>query len=213
MKFEKLNEYSLLCAPFRNFYKRLCNDDQITACINHPAVEGKKMYLLFDSTHNIKNAFNNWNRKHEFHYPLDFEDLLDPNGVASFRHIFQLTQREETMALKVARKLTKPSLYPTSIEKTSPKHALGKFISNSNNISFSCICFCFFHLAVFDESTVRALMFYDAPGWKMTSQFVSLFTNVWKILNVKSPLKGKQKILREYNICFFLHFHSPHLQR
>ena len=104
----------------------MCSSDVISPCVPHPFIEKKKLYLLFDSTHNVKNAFNNWNRKHYFRYPSGYDDLLDTDGVASFNHISQLAQREETMVLKMARKLTRPSLDPTSIEKTSPKHALGK---------------------------------------------------------------------------------------
>ena len=50
----------------------------------------------------------------------------------------------------------------------------------------------FFLSAVFSESTVAALRFYHVtPSWLDTANFVEFVTNLWKILNVKTPCKGE----------------------
>ena len=63
------------------------------------------------------------------------------------------------------------SLNPSSISRTSPRHAL----------------------AVFSESTLRGLQFYDNCKWSITGQFVSFILNLWKVLNIQTPVKGKHK--------------------
>ena len=93
--------------------------------VEHPVVRGQKLYLFFDPTHNLKNAYNNWINKEVFHYPKGFDDILDENSCADFRHIKSLFFKEETFPLKIAHMLTKTALNPSSIARTSPRHALG----------------------------------------------------------------------------------------
>ena len=45
-------------------------------------------------------------------------------------------------------------------------------------------------LAIFHDSTVRALRYYNEEGWSTTAQFVAFISDIWKILNVKSINKG-----------------------
>ena len=110
---------------FRCLFIKLC-DNQLKSRIEHPYCQGKFLYLLFDSTHNLKNAYNNWINKTRFCYPDGFSDIFDNNGVADFKHIKALFYREESMPLKAAYMLTKQCLNPNSIARTSPRHALGK---------------------------------------------------------------------------------------
>lgn len=121
----------------RTLFKRLSvgeNEGNISSAVTHPIHPDKKLYLMFDPTHNIKNAFNNWNNKGVFKYPVGFDDLLSSGGSANFRHIKALFLKEEDKSLKIAHSLTKTSLHPNSIAKTSPRHALGRTsFSFSNN--------------------------------------------------------------------------------
>ena len=109
----------------RSLFKKLGNGELVPS-IPHPTNHGKRLYMLFDPTHNLKNVFNNWTNKTLFRYPTDFEDVLHAGGVADFRHIKALFFKEEAKPLKIAYLLNKNSLTPNSIARTSPKHALGK---------------------------------------------------------------------------------------
>ena len=155
----------------RNLFKHLCGGGELKPFIDHPIVEGRRLYMISDPSHNIKNAFNNWTHKKIFRYPAGFEDLFDENGAADFRHVKALFSKEEEKPLRVAHLLNSASLNPSSISRTSPRHAL----------------------AVFSESTLRGLQFYDNCKWSITGQFVSFILNLWKVLNIQTPVKGKHK--------------------
>ena len=43
----------------RTLYQQLCGGMHHSS-IEHPCVEGERLFLLFDATHNMKNIFNNW---------------------------------------------------------------------------------------------------------------------------------------------------------
>ena len=45
--------------------------------------------------------------------------------------------------------------------------------------------------AIFDESTINGLQFYERDNWLWTAQFVKLMVNLWKVLNVKASNKGE----------------------
>ena len=103
-----------------------------------------------------------------------------PTGCsANFQHVIDLYNKESSMALKKAHRLTPSSLQPKSIEKTSVKLAV----------------------AVFSESTRDALQFYAIHGqsaWSSTADFISLILKLWNIMNVKTRTKGKHK--RDYKM-------------
>ena len=61
---------------------------------------------------------------------LGHEHILGDTCVAKFSHLKELYAMEEGKALKVAHALKKVSLNPSSIARTSPQHALGKFFSS-----------------------------------------------------------------------------------
>ena len=133
------------------------------------------MFLLFDSTHNIKNVFNSFEKRREFSFPS--HELLSAT-CADYGHIEELCEFEDNKALKVAYKLPPNVLHPTSVERVSTKHAL----------------------SIFCESTESGLRFYSesiSKPWAETASFVGLVTKYWKILNVKTPTKGEHKT--DYN--------------
>ena len=71
--------------------------------------------------------------------------------------------------------------------------------------SFS-ICFYIFP-GVFNESTVRSLTFYgkDHPEFLDTAKYVEFILNLWKVMSLKPPSKGKvNKNSNFVYICYFI---------
>jgi THAP domain/Transposase protein len=138
------------------------------------AVTGQPIYLIFDPVHDIKNVYNNFQKRKKFECPEMARNL--PAGcTADFQHIVDLFTMEANMSLKKAHRLTPAALEPKSIEKTSVKLAT----------------------SVFSESTRDALEFYaaneDKSEWTGTAAFIALIIKVWNVMNVKSSSKGKHK--------------------
>jgi hypothetical protein len=99
--------------------------------------------LIFDPVHDIKNVYNNFQKRKKFECP-EMERNLPAGCTADFRHIADLFTMEANMSLKKAHRLTPAALEPKSIEKTSVKLAT----------------------SVFSESTRDALEFYAANEGK-----------------------------------------------
>ena len=103
----------------------LC-DGELKPCIPHPTKPDELLFLLFDFTHNFKNIFNNFLNRNMFYIPTQgFEKTLGQVCSPCFNHIKKIYMIEENKTLKVAHKLKKVSLNPSSIGRTSPQHALG----------------------------------------------------------------------------------------
>lgn len=102
---------------------RASEDEEIPSIVEHPNYPDEKLFLLFDSTHNLKNVFNNFHVRQVFRYPT-----LDGNSIdkACFRDLVSIYKNESGQSLRRAHKLTKDILNPSSTSKVSPKHALGK---------------------------------------------------------------------------------------
>ena len=98
---------------------------ELKSSIDHPFIEGERLFLLFDPTHNLKNLYNNWLIKSTFSFPNVQGDLLRAKH-AHFSNIKQLYAKEESMVLKVGHRLKKAALNPNNIQKTSPQLALCK---------------------------------------------------------------------------------------
>ena len=107
---------------FRKLFTDLC-DGKLQHSIVHLTRNGKPLFLLFDFTHNIKNIYNIFLRRSKMHI---WSSTL--NCVAQFSHIKRLYALEEFKTLKVAFALTKVSLNPSSLSRTSPLHALSKLV-------------------------------------------------------------------------------------
>ena len=98
--------------------------------IPHPTKVDERLFLFFDFTHNFKNIYDHFVNKRCMNPPtIGHEDILGFSCNANFNHIKQLYAIEEDKVLKVAHKLKKVALNPSSIARTSPQHALGKFES------------------------------------------------------------------------------------
>jgi len=165
-------------ATNRKFYTDfLCGGQLTTSVVDN--VTGQPIFLIFDPVHTIKNVYNNFQRRRIFECPPMVRNL--PDGCsANFQHIADLYNKESSMSLKKAHKLSPAALNPKSIEKTSVKLAV----------------------SVFSESTRDALRFYaehEGEGsWSATADFISLVLKLWNVLNVKTRDKGKQK--RDYTM-------------
>ena len=97
--------------------------------VEHPTKPNEKLFLLFDFTHNFKNIFNNFISKHQFNIPTSgFENVLGDSCRANFAHIKRLYAIEEHKPLKIAHALKKASLNPSNVARTSPLHALSKWL-------------------------------------------------------------------------------------
>jgi len=95
----------------------------------HPTRPGKKLFLTFDFTHNFKNIFNNFISKFRMTIPTDgFEAILGASCHPNFAHIKRLYAIEEHKSLKIAHSLKKVSLNPSNVSRTSPQHALCKWL-------------------------------------------------------------------------------------
>ena len=101
---------------------------QLKHCIVHPTRSDEKLFLLFDTTHNFKNIFNNFINKGRFNIPTHAnEDILGKTCSPCFSHLKHVYAIEEHKPLKIAHALKKVSLNPSGIARTSPQHAFGKF--------------------------------------------------------------------------------------
>jgi hypothetical protein len=154
------------------FVDSLCNG-YFTNPISHPLSSDHPLYLLVDPVHTIKNIYNNFLNRNIFELPMINEQMTP--FTACFQHVRELYEREKSKPLKIAHKLNAVAMNPSSIQKTSMKHAL----------------------AIFDETTVTGLRYYadhdNKPQWRMTASFVNAITLLWHIVNVKSLTIAQRK--------------------
>ena len=114
----------ILC---RKLFVELCKG-HLQPSISHPFRKEEELFLIFDFTHNFKNIYNNFvNRKVMNPHISGYDEILGKSCTAKFEHVHRLYSLEEDKSLKIACDLKKASLYPSSLARTSPQHALGKF--------------------------------------------------------------------------------------
>ncbi len=160
-------------SPNRKFYvEGLCSGNLKTS-VPHPFASEKSIFLLFDSVHNFKNVYNNFQTRKQFEFPAMTDSQTEQT--ASFFHLEDLYSIEMGKPVKMAYKLSDKVLHPTNIEKTNVQLAD----------------------SLFHESTIAALRFYanekNIPGFNDTADFLQVVRNWWNILNVKNPLLGTKK--------------------
>ena len=157
--------------PNRKFYVHELGKGNLPVSVQHP-LQATPLHLLFDSTHNFKNAYNNFQTRKTFKLP-PFPGEGEETFFADFSHIEALFQKELGKPVKMAHKLSEKVLHPTSIEKT--------------NVSLAD--------ALFHESTISALTYYseEFPEWKETAKFLQIIRNWWNISNVKTLFHGQKK--------------------
>ena len=150
----------------------LCSGSLQTSIIDSRTAQ--PTFLLFDSVHNFKNIYNNFQSRKHFHCPI-FEQNLPDGCQANFAHISDLYNHEAAALLKKAHKLSPVVLNPHNVERTSVKLAA----------------------SVFSESTKDALRYYAThegkAEWTGTADFITVILKLWNVVNVKSSCKGKHK--------------------
>ena len=106
----------------RNFFTFVLCGNQLAPYVTHPLDQERKLFIMLDPTHNIKNAYNNFHNKKKFTCPSFSEANreIHPN----FQHVEDLFLKESSKPLRLAHKLTQASIYPTNIQKTSAKLSL-----------------------------------------------------------------------------------------
>ena len=76
-------------------------DGELKPLIWHSSDKNGILFLLFDSTHNLKNICNNWLIRTYFYISSNHSPLLPRGGIkANFKHMQQLYAKEETKVLK-----------------------------------------------------------------------------------------------------------------
>jgi hypothetical protein len=154
---------------------------KLTNFIDHPLDPARKLFFLFDSVHLLKCIRNNWINQRDAAQTLTYPDLHNEGSTelhrACFAAVKQLYESEKNCSVKQAPSLSQKALYPSSTERQNVQLAL----------------------CVFNDKTVTAL---DRFGDKEkncdaqqviydTRDFIDIILKLWKLLNVKHPLKGR----------------------
>ncbi|GFW90689.1 transposable element P transposase [Trichonephila clavipes] len=143
----------------------------------HPSDSSNPLFFVIDSVHIFKCIRNHWiNQKNAgqcFYFP-DFEDHNKfPLLEANFSTLKQLYDIESNNLVKYACGLTLKALCPTNLEKQNVKLVL----------------------KIFNNFVIQGLQLlgeqHKLISYETTSIFVSLICKWWKIVNVKTPLKGQ----------------------
>ena len=108
--------------PNKKIFLTLCGEIW-KPFIPNPFVTNGQIYLIFDPTHNIKNLYNNFQKRRKFVCPA-FQPILNERTEANFSDIDEIYEVEKCKPLKFAHKLNESVLNPKSIEKTNVKLAL-----------------------------------------------------------------------------------------
>ena len=142
-------------------------DNNWQPSISNP-FNNEPIFVLFDSTHNLKNVYNNLVNRTFFEYQTE-----TGSSFCRMERLKKLVELENDRALKLAPHLKNRHLQPSNLDRLSTKPAL----------------------AVFNEKTIAALESYSSEfcEFKETSNLLSKVLKIWHILNVKSPAIGKFK--------------------
>lgn len=143
----------------------------------HPVDKTRPLFYLFDSVHLLKCIRNNWlNSKPDqtLHYP-DFDTGAEK--VAAFQCLQTLYRVEHDKLLKFGYSLSLKALFPSNMER--------------QNVALA--------LKIFNPFVAQALLEFGCKidKSKDTADFVNIIIRWWKIVNVKTPLKG-QRLNDEY---------------
>ena len=156
----------------RSLFKNL-GGGNLQHCVPNPCDPQKDLFLLIDPTHNVKNIYNNFQRRTHIKFP---ETDAFPQLMGNFNHIKELFYTERHMALRMAHKLNEKVLNPSVTNRTSAKLAA----------------------AIFHESTYSALEYFsdsdeDKKKWGDTAAFLKTIHDLWAIINVKTKSIGYRR--------------------
>lgn len=95
----------------------------------NPEMRLRAVFLLFDSSHSIKNIYNNFQSCSNFSVPRFSSSQLTVH--LNFNHIIELYYLESSRPLKMAHQLQVCALNPKSIQQTNMKLCLSIFHENT----------------------------------------------------------------------------------
>lgn len=156
---------------------------EVSIVYPHPADKNRPLFYVVDPVHILKCTRNNWmNKKNEgtcFYFPEVSLSGILPNGpprmkAASFEAVRQLYSLEQTSLLKLGYKLNAKAINPTPMERQNVKlvlNVINPFVSNALETRGDSL-----------ETTCAS----------STALFINIITTWWKIVNVKTPSKGRR---------------------
>ncbi|KAG0418297.1 hypothetical protein HPB47_004972 [Ixodes persulcatus] len=146
----------------------------------HPSDPARPLFFGIDPVHILKCIRNNWiNQKNDqvcFYFPEMQTNAAQSERMqtASFSTISDLHSKECDQLLKYGYGLPRKALYPSNIERQNVKLAL----------------------QIFNDSLPVALRALGAKhnmfSFEATANFIDIIPKWWKIVNVKTPWKGKR---------------------
>ena len=144
------------------------------------------IFLLFDFVHLFKSIRNNFYTEKTREISYKHGDMEHPETAkwSDLVNLFKLDQHSEH-SVKYAHKLTEIAISPKPIER--------------QNVATM--------LKVFCEETVAALRQHphlDTESTKPTADFIELWVQLWKIINIKAPFLGERKndpLRAEFRSC------------
>lgn len=155
------------------------SSSKVSSCYPHPSDPTRPLFFVIDPVHLLKCIRNNWINQKNYGTCMFFPSLVDLNSdpkiiTASFKTLRDLHSKEEDQLIKAAPTLSVKALNPSNMERQNVKLAL----------------------KVFNLSTIAALETcgprYSLQHAAGTAEFLKVVETWWKIVNVKSPSKGRR---------------------
>ncbi|XP_065298429.1 uncharacterized protein [Dermacentor albipictus] len=146
----------------------------------HPSNPRRPLFFVIDPVHILKCIRNNWlNQKNDqkcFYFPELKPDFIGKQQMlsASFATIRNLYNLESERLLSYGYSLSRKALCPSNIERQNVKLALQIFND-------------YLPQALRALGTKHNLLFFEG-----TATFIEIVVKWWKIVNVKTPSKGKR---------------------
>ena len=130
--------------------------------VKHPGDASHPLFIMYDFVHLLKNLRNNWHT--EKMQMLQFSSGTETK-YACWSDLVNLYKHESDKSMKLS-KLTKASVYPRKIEKQKVSLVLQVFCDRTS-------------AALISSET-------STPSSQNTAELISLFTELWKLVNCKS---------------------------
>ena len=161
-----------------NAFSMMCNGS-LQSFVAHPCDNSRKLFFLFDSVHLMKCVRNNWINQKDPAQTLNFPDM-DNHSVVRRAHFLVLKEMHESEShklVKLAPSLCQKALNPSNTDRQSVP----------------------LMLRIFNDKVVTALSIYATTNSNKsepitdTRIFIHMMLKLWKMLNVKHPLKGRNQ--------------------
>ncbi|XP_070377578.1 uncharacterized protein [Dermacentor albipictus] len=152
---------------------------KVSSSYPHPSDATRPLFFVIDPVHLLKCIRNNWINQKNHGTCMFFPSLMNLNSnpkiiTVSFKTLRDLHLKEEDHLIKAAPTLSVKALNPSNMERQNVKLAL----------------------KVFSLSTIAALetcgQRYALQHAAGTAEFLKVVETWWRIVNVKSPSKGRR---------------------